>query len=244
MALAVDTTTVADVKTLSNAVNTSGAFTAPAASRLLVLVTANAPSAIDAASASCSNTGTALTWTRRAVKSLSNGSGQGGTSSEVWEAWNASSQSVTVSVTPNASAATSAWELRCKVVICTGDEGATYTGATTTASNGSGAPSASVTAAAGSVLLAAISDWANLGAGTAGTNTTIFLDQHDTQYDSHMCVSTSPVSAGSASLSLTAPTTQNYNMALVEVKAPGGASATTPGPVNATGFAVQRASSW
>ncbi len=225
MALSIDTGTVTDVLSTSSTVNTSASFTAPANSRLVVCVTTNAPTAIEASTQSC--TGGSLTWTRRALKSKDNNSGQAGTSAEIWEAWNASSQSMTVSVTPNASAGTTNWEVRTKVCICTGDEGATFTGAITTTSNGSGLASASVTTAANSLLLAAVGDWAHsnpptVDSFTGGTGTTVITFAEDIQYLSGFFISTSPTSAGTSTLSTTAPSAQNYNMAMIEIKAASG----------------------
>src|SRR5882757_950148 len=245
MPLALDTSTVTDVKTTFNNVATTASFTAPASSRIYACVTTNASSAVDSAAASV--TGGALTWSLVDISSASNNAGRGGTSAEVWQAWNATSQSMTVSATPNAGATGSGWEIRLKVSIATGDEGATFTGAHNHASSASGAPSAAVSAAANSLLIGAIADWAHStstpgAARVAGTNTTIVLDQIDAEYSAQVVQSTSPVSAGSNSLSLTAPTDANYNMAVVEIKAAaGGSPITATGAIALVGTATVRA---
>src|SRR5882757_7233200 len=119
MTLALDTSTVSPVLTTSTTVNTSASFTAPANSRIWVACTTNRPQSGNIATSAISNTGTALTWTRRIIRSLSNGPGSAGTSAEMYEAWNASSQSITVSVTPDVGANSGSWELRVKIGIAT-----------------------------------------------------------------------------------------------------------------------------
>src|SRR5882757_6068342 len=123
MPLALDTSTVTDVKTTATTVATTASFTAPANSRIYACITTNATSAIESSSASV--TGGGLTWSLVDISSASNNAGRGGTSAEVWQAWNATSQSMTVSATPNAGASGTGWEIRLKVSIATGDEGAT-----------------------------------------------------------------------------------------------------------------------
>lgn len=201
---------------------------APANSRVLALVTAKGrPSATDMRTTSCAGGG--LTWTRRAVEAQPVG-GENASSAEIWEAWNATSQTITITVVPSSEVSGStSYELSVIPIAITGDEGATFTGVSGTAFSASGIPSITLTTAVGSYVFATAADGNTAGAGTAGSGQTLVYDGSDSQYSWHMWRLTSPTTGTSATVNLTAPAGQEFNAVALEIKAAGGGPSTVTG---------------
>jgi len=217
-----------------------------AGTRLLVAVGANKPSAGDATITSVADG--ALTWTKRPWKSLNAGStggaGSTGTSAEIWEAYTTGTSAITVTVTPNAGATTVSWIVRAHLVQVTHDEGATYTGAISAAANASGLPSGSLTIANNSQVLAMVADWGATGLGTVGSGQYMVDDFNDaSNYTAHFWRLLVAGAAGSQTMNLTAPAAENYNMALMEIKA-AAVAAVSPRRIPISPVAHFRSSTW
>lgn len=222
MALAIDASSPSPVLTGSNTVNTTASFSPPADS-FFVLLIAGYGNSSDSIVASVS--GGSLGWTRQVFKSINAGStggaGQIG-SAEIWTAYSASAPgSMTVSITPNASAG-AGWELNTKTMVLTGSEGATFTGLVGAASSASGIPTKTlVGVTAGSYVFAVSSDANYTDFGTVGTAQTLIFS---TGGPSHAWRTTGTTSAGNRTVNLTAPPAQMYNICALEVKAATGGS--------------------
>lgn len=203
---------------------------APANSRVLALVTAKGrTSTTDIATTSCS--GGSLTWTRRALSSQAGG-GQNSTSAEIWEAWNTTAQNLTITIVPSSQdTGSTSYEISVLPVAIVGDEGSSFSGATTTGNSASGIPSLSLTTAANSLIFATAADGASAGVGTSNTGQSLIYDANDSQYSYHIWQTNAPVSSGSNTISLTAPSGQQYNATALEIKA------ASSGPVTVNGAA-------
>lgn len=222
MALAIDASTPAEFSTATTLSITSASFTPPAGSLLVVLYGANGGSSQDVSIASISNTGTGFTWARRARKNknaASNGGAGEPGGAEIWTAVATVSQSMTVTVTGvDTGSGRDKWA---KIVVLTGADTNTLTNVGA-ASNGSGLPSVALTGCvAGSYVFAAASDWAQAGNCTPGTAQTL-IDEYDNagQISIHGWRTTNTLAAaGSQTMNLTAPSGEDYNMVVLEVRA-------------------------
>lgn len=106
------------------------------------------------------------------------------------------------------------------VRVITGGE-TTPGGATATNNSNSGTPSQSITTTRdGSLILAAVGDWAQAGLGTAGTSQTI-LAEHNLagDYTSHFWRYDDFPVVGTYTINLTAPGSEDYNLSVVEIRA-------------------------
>jgi hypothetical protein len=107
-----------------------------------------------------------------------------------------------------------------KVFVITGHEG-TPGGATASANSNSGTPTVGITSTGeGSLILACLGDWAQRGLGTAGTSQTI-LHEHNPSgdYTAHVWRYDGLPASGAKTINLTGPTLQDYNLAVVEIRA-------------------------
>lgn len=230
MALAIDGSTPAKATAPTLTAATTASFTPPNGALLVALVNYNAHT-LTADNRTVSGGG--LTWTLQGRKSRDSGStGGAGTDGGV-EIWTAISAGASMTVTSSAGTATTESQQMLKVLVFTGNE-ASPGGAVAAASNSSGLPSASVTTTrANSWVIADSTDWTQSGAGTAGTNQTI-IDENDvaTQYTGHVWRqnSTTPASGTSVTCNLTAPSAQNYNILVYEVREPAVATGDSAGP--------------
>jgi hypothetical protein len=130
----------------------------------------------------------------------------------------ATSQAYTVTSTRTGAVATNGFSVY--AIVVTGQE-TTPGGATATANSNSGTPTVGITTTRdGSIILAAIGDWSAGGAGTAGTSQTILAEQNLAgQYTAHYWRYNGTPVASTYTINLTAPTAEDYNLAVVEVRA-------------------------
>lgn len=127
--------------------------------------------------------------------------------------------------------------------------------ATNSTKTGTGAPSATVTTTgANSIVTSCEGDWSATAPGTPAYRSSA-LEDNGGAPNGHLTVSgqytayyfyQSAASAGAQTIGLTAPGGQTWAMIGIEIQDAGGGPppVATPPPVNATGFAVQRAASW
>lgn len=129
------------------------------------------------------------------------------------------------------------------VRVITGAE-TTAAGATATNNSNSGAPSQSITTTRdNSMILAAVGDWAQAGNATAGTSQTILAEQNLAgDYSVHFWRRDSTVTVGSYTINLTAPSTQDYNLSIVEIREP--AATYAPNQSRYPAQAVRRAANF
>lgn len=228
MALAIDGSSPASFSTASTVSITSSSFTPPSGSLIAVLFAGNSTASSDSSIASITNTGTATTWSRRARKN-NNASSDGGVGqpggAEIWSA-TAPGGAITVTITGvGTGAGTDKWAA---ILVFTGADTTTFP--IITAANASGLPSATLASClAGSYVVAVACDWNQAGLGTAGSGQTIVAEYNNTgQISSHSWRTTSTLSAnGSQTMNLTAPSAEDYNECVMEVRDSGGAAAPT-----------------
>lgn len=213
---------------------TSGSFTPSANALLACCVVENPDTAGDDPSVTI--TGGSLTWTRRARKNK-NASSDGGAGTdggaEIWTAvTGASPGSMTVTATSvNNFTTTHHLQLVLSVIEVTDGGGSVPVPASIgTGTSASGAPTANVSVSTGSYVLAVVSDWsANTGAVTYGSGQTSIRDGSLAgQVAWHFWRTTSTTSAGTQTMNMTAPNTQQYNECALEVQPPAGGAAVQP----------------
>jgi hypothetical protein len=212
MALQIDASTPSPVTSLNADVNVSASFTPPNRSLIVVLVAAvNFTFAVDAVSVS----GGSLTWTQRVFKSRS-GASYGGASgldgsAEIWTAWvDTSPGSMTVTVTPQPDT----YVLDVATVVLTGSEGSRLTGQIG-ASWGAAPILANLGGiSSGSYIFAAATNFDAFGPATFGASQTSIYNTPS----GFLWRTSSSTSAGSFSMSITAPSL-DANLAAIEIKA-------------------------
>jgi hypothetical protein len=170
--------------------------------------------------------GGGLTWVL-VVRS----NGQSG-SSEIWRAFaSARLTNVTATATLSQSVVSSITVISLSGIDATGTNGSGAIGATSPASAASGAPTASLTTTRNNSWVFGVgNDFDNAIARTAGANQTVvhqFLTSAGDTYWVQMQNSTTATSGTSVLINDTAPTTDRYNLAIVEVL-PGTVTAGTP----------------
>lgn len=236
MTITKDSSTPAQVdKTTSGSTATTASFTAPANALLLAWFESDSSGQINTTIA---DTGT-LTWTRLA-RLCTNTVGEANTPTptgtaqsgyiSVWKATTSSSASRTVTVTVTGAGGTTK-EGMLSVLVYTDTGGAPGTGATGAAGGSASAPSKAVTTtAANSLVLGGNCDWSAAGAGTAGSAQTMIHDHPGTNISAHVWTQNSvTASSGTAvTMNLTAPASQTWNQAVIEITANGGAGPTLP----------------
>jgi hypothetical protein len=212
MALAIDGSSpaIASNAVAGNTTITTASFTPPAGSQLWVGMVANNDTTGGTLTASSSP---ALTFTQRIITGAQ----------EAPSAWSwanvVTSQSYTVTLTRQASVPTGNPGLAVMVFVVTSAE-TTPGGATATANSNSGTPTVGITTTrAGSLILACLGDWAQRGLGTAGTSQTILGETNVAgEYTSHIWRYDGLPIIGTYTINLTAPTLQDYNLSVVEIR--------------------------
>lgn len=176
MAIAVDASSPAQVVSANNTTTTvtTATFSPPAGSVLVAIVDSNSSTASSVQTITCSNTGTALTWST-AVHADGAVTGQG-TAISVLYAVNASAQT-NITVTATVSDATNARHAL-RVLVLTGANTASPVGNTNRALYAGATASTSLTTSAGSLVAAGSVDWFTAGGPTGGTvaNQTTFTN--------------------------------------------------------------------
>lgn len=223
--LAIDGSTPAKVTGTTSAI-TSGSFTPPANAAIWAFVARNTAGAGGNADGTVSSTG-GLSWTMIGRKSINAGStGGAGTEgcAEIWRtSFVTSPGSITVTDTRAADSGTG-YDHFLKAIVMTGEE-FVWGGALNAASSSSGLPSAAVTTTRNnSWVFAVSSDWAAAGLGTVGSNQTMIdEDHHAGQYTAHNWRQTNvtATSGTSVTCNLTAPSAQQYNLLVVEIRGAG-----------------------
>jgi hypothetical protein len=229
VALAIDASTPAKTTGTTLALTTAS-FTPPSGSLVLINFGSNNIGTTDVSIASVTNTGTAITWSRWARKNKNAGSdggaGQEG-GAEIW-AGEGTGGAITITVTGVGTGVGA--EKMVDVIVFTG--AVLTVGNKGNGSNNAGTVTCNVTGcSAGSHVVASASDWSQAGLGTAGSGQTI-VNEHDVagQISLHTWRTTSVLgSAGTQTMNLTAPATQDFNLVAVEVVDSGGAPPGDPG---------------
>lgn len=201
---------------------TTASFTAPANSAIVAFVTSDGDTTSGIPTYTV--TGGGLTWSLAKRQQARFGG------CEIWTAFSSAGGSMTVTATPS----TGTYETCLHVEVLTGAE-STWAGATAGASLNGGLASASLTTTRdGSWVMACSSDWAEKGAGTAGTGQTMtseynaagFISCHNWRQ-----TSTTATSGTSVTLNLTAPAAQDFNCAVIEIREAVAAAPVAPRPL-------------
>ncbi|WP_208711209.1 galactose oxidase-like domain-containing protein [Sinomonas sp. R1AF57] len=207
--LAVDKAVTAHQGTSSSTVTATGLTTTGTNELLLAFVSSDGPNAANSASIG-GVTGAGLTWTLRQRSNAQPGT------AEVWQAVAPAALS-NASVT--ASQASGSWQASLTVVAFLGAD--TASGAVKAASGATGAPTATVTTTrAGSWVWAVGTDWSNAIARTAGAGQTLvdqFLAPAGDTYWVQRQTATTAGAGTSVTINDTSPTSDQWDLALVEV---------------------------
>lgn len=207
---------------------TTPAFTPPAGSVLVALVSYDTGSG--GANSQAISSSPALSWTLKGRKSSdptsTGGAGTDG-GAEIWTATVPSSQSYTVTNTQ-----ARAQDGALKVLVVTGTE-STPAGAVAAASSASGLPTVSLTPTASSMVVAVSSDWNQMGPGSAGSGQALIAEHNSPGLvTTHMWRRSLPATAGTpVTMNLTSPASQRYNALAIELRPSG---ATNPPPTTST----------
>jgi hypothetical protein len=216
VALALDGSTPAKATATTLSVTTAS-FTPPAGSLVELLYTGN-DGGLDISVASVTNTGTAITWTRRARKNLNTGS-TGGVGTEAGaEIWTGDGDGGAITVTATGVGTGAGKEKFLQAVVWTGADNTVFNVAA--ASSTGGLPSVALAGCVvGSYVTAVSSDWAQKGLGTAGSGQTIISENNVAgQTTDHAWRTTAALGAGgSQTMNLTAPSLQQYNLCVLEI---------------------------
>jgi hypothetical protein len=229
VALAIDASTPAKATGTGTAVTTAS-FTPPNGSLVVLEFGSNNTSAgADTSISSVTNTGTAITWTRRVRKNTNVGSTGGAGTAGGSEIWTGVGNGGAITVTANGVGSGVGFEKMLKAMVFTGADTTTFN--VTAASSTTLLPTVALASClAGSYVLAMSSDWAQKGLGTAGTAQTI-VDESDVsgQITLHAWRTTAVLGgAGSQTMNLTAVTGQNWNLCVLEVRDSGGGAPAIP----------------
>jgi hypothetical protein len=212
MALAIDGSSPAIASiTNQNAAAITASFTPPAGSQLWMCGVSNMDTAGGTLTASSDP---ALTWTQRVFTDT-----QQAPSAWAWADVSVS-QAYTARFTRNTTTPNANPGMMVMCFVITGHEG-TPGGATATANSNSGTPTVGITSTGnGSLILAVLGDWAQRGLGTAGTSQTILGETNLAgEYTSHVWRYDGLPASGAKTINLTAPTLQDYNLSVVEIRA-------------------------
>ncbi len=230
--IATDVIVSADPTTSATSV-TSPAFSTDGPNELLLaFISADA---VSAGVAVTGVTGAGLTWTLVRSTNVQMGT------AEIWRAFAPTQLSnVTVQAAISQNVASSMTVVSFTGVDPTGIGGAGAVGATGSGNANPGAPTASlVTTRPNSWVWGVGTDWDNAIARTPGPNQTIvhaYLPLADDTYWVQRQNRTTPASGTNVTINCTAPTTDRYNLTLVEVLAPLGSMHSISGNVGAAGF--------
>ncbi|WP_350339209.1 Ig domain-containing protein [Geomonas sp. Red32] len=217
--LAVDVRVSTDTAAAGSAITSPTVTTAAANELLVAFVSASGPTTgTNATVTGVSNTGGALTWSRAVVTNAQRGT------AEIWWAYATGALSGTVTATLNQSVSSRSLT----VMTFTGAAaGADAIGAVGSGSASSGAPAATLTTTrANSWVFGTGNDWSAAVARTVGPGQSLVHQYLSTATgDTYWVQSQSAAtpSAGTAvTLNDTAPSTDMYNLSLVEIRVPAG----------------------
>ena len=211
---------------------TTASFSPPANALLIARTAANNPVAGQDTTLTVSGGG--LTWTRQVRKNKNAGStGGAGTDGGV-EIWTADTSggapgSITVSAAIPAGQGNTGWEVKLLVDVWTDTAGSVPAiGNVAAASSASGLPSVGVNTSAGSQVLAVSSDWATLSGQTLGSAQTDDTHNLDANFAWHFWRLTVVESSAQSprTMNMTAPSGQQYNLAVLEVQTTGSSEST------------------
>jgi len=216
----VDTKAFTDNPTASSTISTPGVSTTGANELLLAFITTDYLSGTNTTVTGI--TGGGLTWSLVQRTNVQSGT------SEIWRAFApAPLSNVTVTATLSNSVVSSMYVANFSGVDTTG-AGSGAIGATASANSSSGAPTASlVTTRANSLVLGVGNDYDNAISRTPGSGQTVvhqYLTPAGDTYWVQQLNAPVPSAGATATINDTAPTTDRYNLSLVEVRAPLGAT--------------------
>jgi hypothetical protein len=215
--LAMDAKVSKDTTTAATTI-ASAAFSTTAGNELLLaFVSADYASGTNTTVKSIATTG--LTWTLVVRTNTQDGT------AEVWRAFATSAlNNVTVTATLSQKVLASMTVVSFTGVDTTGTNGSGAIGNTASTNANPGAPSATlVTTRNNSWVLGVGNDWDKATARTPGTNQTVVHQDLSSAGDTYwvqMQNSTTPLSGTSVTINDTAPTTDRYNLSVVEVRTP------------------------
>jgi outer membrane protein assembly factor BamB len=212
--IGVDQTAVKDQATASTTVATAPFPTTSSNELLLAFVSTDSVSGSNTTVTGISGGG--LTWVLVVRTNAQRGT------AEIWRAFSSSPlSSITVTATLSQSVVSSMTVMSFTGVNTSGTNGSGAIGATNSANSGSGAPSATlVTTQSNSLVLGVGNDYDNAIARTLGTNQTLVhqdLAPVGDTYWVQMENAPTPLSGTSVTINDTAPTTDRYNLSIVEV---------------------------
>ncbi len=231
MAVLLDASTPAKATGTATTVTTLS-FTPPSGSLITLCYMANdGTGTTDVKASAMANTGTAITWARTVSKGLWTGSLGGAGQPGVSEIWTGVGTGGAITCTATGVGTGTGSEKMLKALVWTGADTTTFNVAAAASPSTAGVfPSATLASAlAGSFGLAASSDWAQKGLGTAGTGQTM-VDENNVsgQITEHVWRTTSALgSSGNQTMNQTAPTLQQFNIVALEIRAASG-TATAP----------------
>ena len=233
-AIAVDATASGNQGTAKTTVSTSSFSTTAGNELLLAFVSADQVSS--ASTTVTKIAGGGLTWVLVQRTNVQKGT------AEIWRAFATSTVSaVTVTATLSQSVCSSITVMSFTGVNTGGTNGSGAIGATGSENANPGAPTATlVTTGNGSFVLGVGNDWDNAIARTVGPAQTLvhqYLAPVEDTYWVQMQSSATPLSGTSVTINDTAPTTDRYNLSIVEVlaSAGGATSGTINGSISQTG---------
>jgi hypothetical protein len=219
VALAIDGSTPAIASTATATTVTTASFTPPSGSVVVLLIGTNAGATQDTSITGVTNTGTAITWTRRARKNENAASDGGAGTNGGTEIWTGLGNGGAITITATGPFSGSSCDKTLQAVVLTGADTALVTHIVTAAS-ASGLPSAILTSCtAGSYVFAVSSDWSQAGLGTVDSTQTIITEYNNTgQITVHNWRTVAVLAAsGSQTMNLTAPSAENYNLCVIEI---------------------------
>ncbi len=221
MALAIDGSSPAFASAVSGNPATTASFTPPNGSLLVAMVTAQTPGNDDM---SCTVTGGGLTWARRVARiafdapnSTGGAAGRAGTTAEIWTAVGAGA-SMTAAADQDNGLTGATYQTGMMVQVLT-DTTTPTIGNLGHAISASGAPTTNVSVSVGSYVFAVAADWSNAGTGTAQTGETMIATSATSDYSRHYLRSTNVTSAGTYTIGVSSPATQDYNFVALEILA-------------------------
>jgi hypothetical protein len=220
--LAIDPSTPALVSNSANTQLTSASFTPPAGSLILLLLGADNPTAgQDASYSTPTNTGTPITWTRRARKNTNAASTGGAGTDAGAEIWSGVGNGTAITVTVDRALVIVGGNNKAMQVLVLTDADTSNLDNVVASSSTSGLPTATLTGNNQySMIIAASSDWTAGGNATAGSGQTFISQEHvASQTSFHFWRTTDLLAAaGSQTMNLTAPSGQQYNEVVLEVR--------------------------
>ncbi len=215
--LAIDAKVSKDATTAATTIASTAFSTTAGNELLLAFISADFSSGTNTTVKSIASTG--LTWTLVVRTNTQSGT------AEIWRAFASSKlTNATVTATLSQKVEASMTVVSFAGVDTTGTNGSGAIGNTASANANPGAPSATlVTTRNNSWVFAVGNDWDNAITRTPGTNQTVVHQDLTSAGDTYwvqMQNSTTPLSGTSVTINDTAPTTDRYNLSVVEVRTP------------------------